>query len=146
MADRILAGALLLVVIGYLVVAFSVIRAPFQYDPLGPESWPRILGVAAALCCAWIAWRPDVARLDVTRRTLGRLAFVVGLLALYAWGYEKAGFVIATALFCFALAWFLGATPARAALFGAVTGVVGYGVGTWALDLNMPEGLLDGIL
>ena len=39
MADRIFAGLLLLVTLAYGFIAFTIIKAPFQYDPLGPESW-----------------------------------------------------------------------------------------------------------
>ena len=142
MADRVFAAILLAVVAGYLWLAFTVIRAPFQYDPLGPETWPRILGVVAAFCCLWIIARPGIRRFDATAGTLGRLLFVVALLLAYGWAYERAGFIVSTTLFCWALGSFLGAGFLHAALFGLVTGVSGWFLCTGPLDLNLPEGIL----
>lgn len=143
MADRVFAGALLVISLAYAAIAFTSISAPFQYDPLGPESWPRLLGVIAALCCGWILLRPDVARFDATARTIGRLGVVVGLLALYAYVYQPLGFVPSTIAFCAAFSMLLGARMGPALAFGAVTGVAGYYVATALLDLNLPAGVLD---
>ncbi|MEN3794882.1 tripartite tricarboxylate transporter TctB family protein, partial [Fulvimarina sp. MAC3] len=65
MADRIFAGALFLVALAYTYIAFFILQAPFQYDPLGPESWPQILGVVALLCLAYVFIRPDKDRFDL---------------------------------------------------------------------------------
>ncbi|MEM8823868.1 MAG: tripartite tricarboxylate transporter TctB family protein [Pseudomonadota bacterium] len=142
MADRIFAGALLLVIVGYAFIAFTIIQAPFQYDPLGPETWPQILGVLAGLCCLFILARPDVNRFPATLRTVWRLAAVIVLLSAYAWAFERLGFILATTAFCTLFAAFLGARWPFAAAFGTVTGVVGYFLCTRLLELNLPEGML----
>ncbi|MBL3569170.1 hypothetical protein BV509_08355 [Rhodovulum sulfidophilum] len=142
MVDRIFAGLLLAVTLGYGWLAFTVIRAPFQYDPLGPESWPRILSVLAALCLAGILWKPDVDRFDTRGGTWLRLAAIVALLVGYAGLYEPLGFVLATLLFGTIAARLLGATLVRAGLFGLATGVLGYLLCAGLLDLNLPEGPL----
>lgn len=146
MADRIFAGALLAMVIAYTVIAFTVIKAPFQYDPLGPETWPRILGLVAIPCCLYVIVRPDTGSLSLTTGTLGRIAGVVALLLAYAWLFEPLGFVLATWAFCLGLALMLGARLLSAVLFGGVAGIVGYGVCTVLLDLNLPAGVLEPIL
>lgn len=142
MADRIFAGLLLVFAIGYGAIAFTLIKAPFQYDPLGPETWPRILGTIAAVCAAFIVLRPDVDRMKVAPRTWLRLVALVVMLAAYAWAYEPAGFVLSTFGFCLALSLMLGARPLPALAFSAVTGVAGYLVATKLLELNLPAGLL----
>lgn len=142
MADRIFAGVLLLVALGYTFIAFTVIRAPFQYDPIGPEGWPRLLGLVAILCTGYLVVRPDIARFDVTRATLGRLAFTVALLFIYAVAFQPLGFMLSTWVFCSALAVMLGAAPVRALVFGAASGILGYVVCTVLLDLNLPAGIL----
>jgi putative tricarboxylic transport membrane protein len=146
MADRIFSGLLLLVSIGYGVMAFTVIKAPFQYDPLGPESWPRILSVVAALCCLGLLARPDTERLDLTGKTLTRLLVLVVLLAVYAALFEPLGFVISTFLFCTVLARILGATMGQGLIFGLATGILGYGVGSLLLELNLPAGPLRALM
>lgn len=146
MADRLFAGALLLVAIAYTSIAFTTIKAPFQYDPLGPESWPRLLGLLACACLLFVVVRPDIASVRVERRTLRRLAAVVLFLLLYAQLYQPLGFVFATWLFCSAMALLLGAGLRRALLFGAAVGVIGFVLGTVLLDLNLPGGLIEPLL
>ncbi len=142
MADRIFASLVLAIAVGYTFIAFTIIKAPFQYDPLGPESWPRILGVLAAICAIRILMRPDVTSMKVTKSTWFRLAGLVAMLLAYAWAFQPAGFVIATFGFCVALSLMLGARMSASLIFSAVTGVFGYIVATVLLDLNLPAGLL----
>lgn len=142
MADRLFASLMLACAIAYTVIAFTVIKAPFQYDPLGPESWPRILGVLSIICAIYIFMRPDVAAMKVTKRTWIRLASLVVMLLAYSWAFQPAGFVIATFVFCAALSLMLGARWPASLTFGATTGVLGYVVATVLLDLNLPAGLL----
>lgn len=146
MADRIFAGAMLAIALAYTIIAFAIIKAPFQYDPLGPESWPRMLGIVAGLCCLYLLVRPDLSRFDVSVPTLGRLAAVVVLLFAYAWLYQPAGFVVATWAFAAVFATMLGATPLKAFLFGGATGIVGYFVCTVLLELNLPAGIIEPLL
>lgn len=141
MADRLFAGALLVIALAYTFIAFTVIKAPFQYDPLGPESWPRILGILASLCALQLVLRPDVERLGATTKTVARLALVVAMLLVYGRLFEPLGFILSTWLFCAVLATMLGAAPLRAVLFGGATGIVGYFVCTRLLELNLPAGL-----
>lgn len=142
MADRIFAGVLLLVAIGYTIIAFTVIRAPFQYDPLGPESWPQILGLVALPCILFVLARPDVARLDIPAKTWGRLVALVVMLSAYAYLFQPLGFVIATFVFCMALSLMLGSRLVAALTFSATIGVAGYFFCTELLDLNLPAGVL----
>ena len=142
MADRIFAGVLLLIALGYTFIAFTVIKAPFQYDPIGPEGWPRLLGIVAILCTGYLVLRPDIARFGVTAGTLGRLTITVVLLFAYAAAFQPLGFVLATWVFCTVLAIILGAVPLRALVFGAASGILGYVLCTVLLDLNLPAGIL----
>lgn len=146
MADRIFSFLILMVAIGYTIIAFTVIKAPFQYDPLGPEGWPRLLGLITIPCCLYILAKPDVFSLGTNQKTLIRIGLLTAMLFVYAWLFQPAGFMISTFLFCFALSIMLGATAVHAALFGLVTGVVGYFLCTGPLELNLPAGLLNFIL
>jgi len=142
MADRIFGFIALAVALGYGFIAFARIKAPFQYDPLGPESWPRILSVAAVLCCLYILVRPDNIRFKVLGHTMLRIALVVVLLAAYAALFEPLGFILATALFCGILSRMLGATNLQMVLFGIGSGVGGYALCAGLLDLNLPAGAI----
>lgn len=140
MADRIFAGFLLVLTLAYGVIAFTSIKAPFQYDPLGPESWPRLLSIIALACILYILWRPDVDNLHVARPTWIRLALMVGLLAVYAELYEPMGFILATILFAAITARMLGAGIVNSLVFGIATGLGGYLLCAVLLELNLPSG------
>jgi len=146
MADRIFGTIVLLVALAYGFVAFTVIKAPFQYDPLGPESWPRILAVCAVLCALYVVFRPDDLKLNVAGQVLSRIGIVVVMLIAYAHFYEPAGFVIATTVFCGVFSKLFGASYKESVLFGIATGVLGYVVCALLLDLNLPKGILEAIL
>ena len=140
MLDRIFAVVLLGIALAYGFIAFTVIEAPFQYDPLGPESWPRILAVAAVLCLVVLLWRPEVAGFDMGKVTWLKLGAALVLLFGYAELYEPLGFVIATFLFSALAGRLLGADWRRSGAFGVAAGVAGYLVCAGLLDLNLPPG------
>ena len=146
MADRIFGLIALLIVIFYGFFAFAVIEAPFQYDPLGPESWPQILAIVAGLCCLYILALPDKEKFNVAGSTLIRIAVVLAMLSGYAVFFEPLGFIISTALFCAIFSLILGATYKEAILFGIASGGLGYLLCAKLLDLNLPEGLLSFII
>lgn len=142
MVDRIFAGVLLIVTLAYAVIAFTAISAPFQYDPLGPESWPQILSIVAVACLLVILWKPDATKMDMTRKAWFRLAATVIMLAAYAELYEPLGFILSTILFGTSLCAMLGAGLVRSLVFGVTAGVAGYLLCVSLLDLNLPDGEL----
>ncbi len=146
MADRISGLIALLVCIIYGFIAFTIIEAPFQYDPLGPESWPQILSVVAIFCCLYIILLPDNDKFKAAKVAIIRLVVVSILLSGYAYLFEPAGFIISTALVCGFFSRLLGSTVKECVLFGLATGVLGYTLCVILLDLNLPEGLLSSIL
>ena len=142
MADRLFSAALLLVALGYTWIAFSAIGARIQYDPLGPESWPRILGVLVSVFLVVRLIWPRAAALELPRGTLARLATALALLLAYALLFQPLGFVLATLLFCTAITVLLGGRPTTALIFGASAGIAVYILCVLLLDLNLPAGLL----
>ncbi len=145
-ADRIFAAISLLLIIGYGYIAFYVIKAPFQYDPLGPESWPRILAVGSGLCALYLILKPDDISLDISKSVFLRLITVTILLFGYSFAYEPLGFIIATFLFCGLFARLLGANTLNSIYFGLGLGVLGYVLCAIILELNLPAGPLEFLL
>ena len=144
MSDRIFASVLALVTLAYLWIAATAIKAPFQYDPLGPESWPRLLAVVMLACLALLLWRPDRAPFDVTGSAWSRLCAAVVLLGAYAFLFKPLGFILATFAFSLLSSRMLGARWPSAVLFGIGMGVGGYLLCAGLLDLNLPDGPLPG--
>ena len=142
MADRIFGCIALAITLAYGFIAFTVIKAPFQYDPLGPEAWPRILAVAAALCCLFIIFKPEARSFRLPANIRLRISLTIVFLAIYAVLFEPLGFIASTALFCIVFSMTLGATAAKSLVFGVVTGGLGYALCVYLLDLNLPAGIL----
>lgn len=69
MIDRIFASLMMHVTLAYGPIAFTAIKAPFQYNPLGPESWPKILSAVAVVCLLVLLWKPDIDTIGVSRPT-----------------------------------------------------------------------------
>lgn len=144
MSDRIFAGVLMVVTLIYGYLALFVIRAPFQYDPLGPESWPQLLAGVMILCLLGLLWKPDHTPFDLQRTGALRLVLMLVLLIAYAELFERLGFVISTAIFCTLNARMMGGKWLSSAVFGVCMGVFGYLLCAGLLELNLPEGILPG--
>ncbi|MGP3698980.1 tripartite tricarboxylate transporter TctB family protein [Rhodobacter sp. NSM] len=142
MADRVFAGLMLAVTLIYGWLAFTAIQAPFQYDPLGPESWPRLLSIVAALCLTAILLRPDVPTMNVARTTWVKIGLMVVLLVAYAELFQRLGFVLSTLAFGALSARLLGASWKNSILFGLIAGIAGYLICAGLLGLNLPAGPL----
>ena len=128
--------------LAYTWIAYTAISAPIQYDPLGPESWPLILGLLLVAALVWRLVRPMIVPVQVPRQTLGKLAVTLVLLVAYARLFQPAGFVLSTWAFCTALIVLLGGRILPAAGFGAVAGAAVYVLCVVFLDLNLPAGVL----
>jgi putative tricarboxylic transport membrane protein len=142
MPDRIFAAVLLLLTLFYGFLAFFVLKAPIQYDPLGPEAWPRLLTVVMLICAVLLVWRPIVQHFDVDAPSWQRLTLILALLIGYALLFEPLGFILATTLFAAVTSRLLGALWKGAAIFGVSVGLGGYLLCAGLLDLNLPAGPL----
>jgi putative tricarboxylic transport membrane protein len=138
--DRVFACIAILLVGIYGYFAFFDISAPIQYDPLGPEGWPRFLAIMALLLSSYLLWRPVVENFAAAGGTAKRILLSATMLAGYAFTFEWLGFALATTIFCAALARLLGAGRLGAIVFGIVAGVGLYVVAVHLLGLNLPVG------
>jgi putative tricarboxylic transport membrane protein len=121
-------------------------------DPLGPKAFPRLLGICLLIGAGLLfveIWkeRKAAAAASETReptdlRHLWVLAAVVAWTALYYISFERAGYVVATAVYLLALmAWFNRgkwiANVVTSALFSALSYYM-----FLKLDVRLPQGML----
>lgn len=97
MSDRILGLVVLLVSIGYIVSAASI-QTGFMVDPVGPKTFPRVVGGIAALCAVLIFLKPDAGPSWPEGRTWLSLGVALVTLIGYAYSLKPLGFLIPTAL------------------------------------------------
>lgn len=139
-ASRAFAGVGIILICAYGYFAFFEISAPIQYDPLGPEGWPKFLAIVGLLLSVSIlrdAGDPAALLFDGTTK---QVLIAAAMLSVYAWVFEWLGFALSTTLFCAGLAGLMGARGTRALLFGVLLGVGQYVIAVHVLGLNLPIG------
>ncbi len=140
-SDRIL-GAVCLVLGLAFIWGATQIQVGFIVDPLGPKSFPIIIGTVLVVGALFVLLRPDPEPEWPTLSRALEIAAAVVVLIGYAYALEPLGFVIATALAAALLSWRLGST-----LRGAVASGIGISVGIYAvfhliLGLSLAKGPL----
>jgi len=139
MSDRIFGG------MGLLLAAFFIwgatrIELSFISDPVGPRTFPVIIGAVLGLASLAVLLRPDAGP-DWPRP--GRLAEIAGAVAVmvaYALLLPDLGFVIATAAASGILTWRLGTRPGWAVVTGVLTSLGIYAVFHLILGLSLARG------
>lgn len=139
MGDRVF-GGLGLALAAFFIWQATKIQLSFISDPVGPKTFPIIIGLVLGISSAVIILRPDE-RPDWP--PLGRLAEIgvaVAILVLYAYALPEVGFLIATAVAAAFLGWRLGTPPLHAVISGVATSVGIYIVFNLILGLSLAEG------
>ncbi len=116
-SDRLL-GAVGLTLGVALVWGATLIEVGFIVDPLGPKSFPTIIGGVLIVSSLFVLLMPDPEpewpRLTRMLEVVGAIAVMVG----YALALEPVGFVLSTAVAAALLSWRLGSTLLMAATTG----------------------------
>lgn len=141
MSDRVLGALMLALAVALIAGAWSIETGPMM-DPLGPRTFPIIIGTILGLGALYPLFRPDPEPDWPGARRIAEIALAVVVMIAYALLLEPAGFLIATALAVFVLSWRLGGTPAHAVLIGVGVAIVLYTVFHLILGLSLPKGPL----
>ena len=96
-SDRIFGAVVTLVALAYIASA-TQIQTSFMADPVGPRTFPIIIGAVAALCGLIVVLRPDPDPEWPELATLGALVVAVVVLVAYAYALKPLGFLIPTAI------------------------------------------------
>ena len=141
MSDRILGG------IGILLAAFyiwqsTLIEESFITDPVGPKTFPIIIGIVMALASLVMVLKPDAEPHWPQFRSLFEIGLTVAVMVAYTYLLPLAGFVIATIFAAGYLSWRLGAKPIESVLAGVCISFGIYAVFHLALGLSLAKGPL----
>jgi putative tricarboxylic transport membrane protein len=140
-SDRIL-GAACLALGAAFVWGASGIETGFIVDPLGPRTFPIIIGSLLAIASAYVLLRPDPEPEWPVRGKALEIVGAVIVLVGYALALEPVGFVIATAVAAALLSWRLGSRPVWAAVSGLGISLGIYVVFHLVLGLSLAKGPL----
>ena len=149
--DRVIFACTILIAVVYLY-ATTLIPSLEIGDPLGPKAFPRLLGICLLIAAGLLAleiWRDHKAKVPPPAegemapwRHIGVILGVTAWTGLYYLGFERLGYVVATAIYLVALmAWFhRGKWVAN-----VVTSLLFAGLSYYMfvkLDVRLPTGIL----
>lgn len=146
MSERILGGLLLFISIAGIWIARSF-EAPFSYEPVGPRAFPMLILALLGISAIALMLEKKSDTIWAPPPVMKRIGVLFVIVLIYAWLFDKLGFVLATALMVIPIARFFSASWKQ-----AVAGGVGLGVGLFILfdrllDVALPTGLwLNNIL
>ena len=96
-SDRIFGLVMAVLALAYIASAFQI-QSSFLSDPVGPRTFPIIIGTVGALSAMFMVFRPDPDPEWPVARTFGALAVAVIVLVLYAYSLRPLGFILPTAI------------------------------------------------
>lgn len=135
-SDRIFGAVATLVALAYIASA-TQIQSGFLTDPVGPRTFPILIGAVAALCGLVIAIKPDPDPEWPELATLGALAIAVVVLVGYAYALKPLGFLLPTAIVAGILSFQIQPKPVTAVLAGLGLSVGLFVVFKFALGLGL---------
>jgi len=141
MSDRIL-GVLGLALAAFFIYSATLIQLSFISDPVGPRTFPIVIGIALALASLVILLRPDADPVWPKIARFGEILMAAAAMVIYALALPEAGFVIATAVAAAFLTWRLGTQPLWSLVSGGLTSVGIYVVFHLILGLSLAKGPL----
>ncbi|OCW59222.1 tripartite tricarboxylate transporter TctB family protein [Hoeflea olei] len=139
MSDRILGGMGLLLAIFFIWQA-TLIQESFISDPVGPKTFPIIIGVLVAVSSLAILFKPDDEPEWPDFSRLFEVGLTVAVMIAYAYALPVAGFVVSTAVTAGYLSWRLGTPPLKAVIAGVAISVGIYVIFHLVLGLSLARG------
>jgi putative tricarboxylic transport membrane protein len=143
-SDRIFGLVVLMVALAYIASA-TQIQTSFLADPVGPKSFPILIGSVAALCSLFMVIRPDPDPDWPKMRTFGALLIAVVVLIAYAYSLRPLGFILPTAVASGILSYQISNRATASALAGVGLSVGLFVIFKFALGLGLvafPRALL----
>ncbi len=135
-SNRIFGLVILTVALGY-VLSATQIQMSFLSDPVGPRTFPYLIGGVMALCGATVLVRPDPDPEWPGPRTFGALALTIVALVAYAYLLKPLGFLIPTALAAGFLSYQISSRPVQAMITGVALSVGLFLLFRYALGLGL---------
>ncbi len=135
-SDRVFGLVVTLVALAYIASA-TQIQSSFLADPVGPRTFPILIGAVAAFCGVMMVLRPDPDPQWPGMSTLIALGFAVVVLIAYAYALRPIGFLVPTAIAAGILSYQIHPRTHTAALAGLGLSLGLYFLFKYALGLGL---------
>ena len=126
-SDRLLGLGTITIALAYIAGA-TQIQIGFLSDPVGSRTFPYIVGGVAAICGAYIAFRPDQDPSWPNSRTFLRIGLALIVMYVFTQTLKPFGFLIPAAIASAALSYLISPRPMMAIAAG-----IGLSVGLFAI-------------
>ena len=135
-SDRIFGLVMAIVALAFIASA-TQIQTSFLSDPVGPKTFPIIIGVVCALSALFMVFKPDPEPDWPALRTIGALFFAVVVLVAYAYALKPLGFLLPTAVAAGVLSYQISPKALNAVLAGLGLSIGLFILFKYALDLGL---------
>ena len=135
-SDRIFGLVMAIVALAYIASA-AQIQTSFLSDPVGPKTFPILIGVVCAISAMFMVLKPDPERDWPVLRTFGALLFATLVLVAYAYALKPLGFILPTAVAAGVLSFQISPKAKTAILSGVGLSVGLFIIFKYALDLGL---------
>lgn len=134
-------GIFLFLLGAYVIYGGLALEVPFSYDPLGPKTFPVVLGILLSTLSLFIIAKPEKAHFPEGATRLNTV-FIVVLLVVYSSSFNYLGFLLSTALLVFFISKIFQGTTKQA--LGSAVGVSlsVYALFGILLEVPLPAGIL----
>ncbi len=139
MSERIFGVFLLLLSVVGIVMGWGL-KAPVSYEPVGPNAFPMLIFALLGVCALGLIITHRPATAWASPGVLLRIGGLFLIIMIYAWLFDKLGFILSTTLMSIPVARFFGATWPQAGLSGVGLGVVLFVLFDTLLDVALPLG------
>jgi len=135
-SDRIFGLVMAIVALAYIASA-AQIQTSFLSDPVGPKTFPILIGVVCAISAMFMVLKPDPEPDWPVLRTFGALLFATLVLVAYAYALKPLGFILPTAVAAGVLSFQISPKAKTAILSGVGLSVGLFIIFKYALDLGL---------
>lgn len=135
-SERIFGAVVTLGALAYLAGA-TQIQTGFMADPVGPRTFPMLIGAVGALCGIVVLIRPDSDPEWPGLAALGALLVAVMVLVGYAYALKPLGFLLPTVVAAAILSWQIEPRPGPSAIVGVGLSIGLFLIFKWVLGLGL---------
>ncbi len=136
LSDRIFGLVIIAVALGFILSA-TQIQTSFLSDPVGPKTFPYMIGGVLILCALAVLYKPDPEPSWPSLHAFGKLLVAIVVLIGYAYALRPMGFLIPTAIAAGLLSHQIQPRPIAAALTGIGLSIGLFIVFKYALGLGL---------
>ena len=135
-SDRIFGLVMAIVALAYIASA-TQIQTSFLSDPVGPKTFPILIGVVGAISAIFMVFKPDPEPDWPVLKTFGALLIAVIVLVAYAYALKPLGFLLPTAIAAGVLSFQISPKAKTAILSGLGLSIGLFVLFKYALDLGL---------